>query len=209
MNADQIMRASPVMAVVVVESAKAGVELARALVAGGCPLVEVTLRTPAALDAIRAIAAEAPDAIVGAGTVLNASDLEAVIKAGAKFAISPGLTPHLLSAGSHSPIPFIPGSGGASDVMLGLEHGYSRFKLFPASVVGGASMLKALSGPFPDVVFCPTGGVNMANARDFLSLPNVACVGGSWLAPKELVEAEHWSDITELAREAAALAAPV
>jgi len=203
---DAIMDAAPVMAVVTVESAAAAVDLSRALVAGGCSLIEITMRTPVALDAIRAVAADVPDAIVGAGTVTNGGDFERAVEAGSRFAVSPGATPALLRAAKDGPIPFLPGIASASDLMAGLDEGYRRFKFFPAEAAGGIAALKALGGPFPDVRFCPTGGINLANAGDYLALRNVACVGGSWVAPAKLIADARWDDITELARGAAALA---
>lgn len=203
---DAIMDAAPVMAVVTVESAAAAVDLSRALVAGGCSLIEITMRTPVALDAIRAVAADVPDAIVGAGTVTNGGDFDRAIEAGSRFAVSPGATSALLRAAKDGPIPFIPGIATASDIVAGLDEGYRRFKFFPAEAAGGIATLKALGGPFPDVRFCPTGGINLANAGDYLALGNVACVGGSWVAPAKLIAEARWDDITELARGAAALA---
>lgn len=203
---DAIMDAAPVMAVVTVESAGAAVDLSRALVAGGCSLIEITMRTPAALDAIRAVAADVPGAVVGAGTVTNGEDFERAVEAGSRFAVSPGATPALLRAAKDGPIPFLPGVASASDLMAGLDEGFRRFKFFPAEAAGGVAALKALGGPFPDVRFCPTGGINLANAADYLALRNVACVGGSWVAPAKLIAETRWDDITELARGAAALA---
>jgi len=203
---DAILDAAPVMAVVTVESAAAAVDLSRALTAGGCVLIEITMRTPAALEAIRAVADEVPEAIVGAGTITNGGDFERAVEAGSRFAVSPGATPALLRAAKDGPIPFLPGIATASDLMAGLDEGYRRFKFFPAQAAGGVAALKALGGPFADVRFCPTGGITLANARDYLALRNVACVGGSWVAPAKLINAARWSDITELAREAASLA---
>lgn len=198
---DEVMRLSPVIAVVTVADAAQAAPLARALVAGGVPAVEITLRTPAALAAISQAAA-VPGAMVGAGTVLSARDLEAAAAAGATFAVSPGATPALLAAGRDGPIPLLPGVASASELMLGLEHGYDRFKFFPAQAAGGPALLKGLAGPFPQAVFCPTGGVSLENARDYLVLPNVACVGGSWLAPETLVADGDWAAIEVLARTA-------
>lgn len=198
---DEVMRLSPVIAVVTIADAAQAAPLARALVAGGVPAVEITLRTPAALAAISQAAA-VPGAVVGAGTVLSARDLEAATAAGATFAVSPGATPALLAAGRDGPIPLLPGVASASELMLGLEHGYDRFKFFPAQAAGGPDLLKGLAGPFPQAVFCPTGGVTLENARDYLALPNVACVGGSWLAPEKPVAHGDWAAVEALARTA-------
>jgi 2-dehydro-3-deoxyphosphogluconate aldolase/(4S)-4-hydroxy-2-oxoglutarate aldolase len=205
MDIQTILTASPVMPVIVLDRVADAVPLARALVAGGIRVLEVTLRTPAALDSIHAIAAEVPDAIVGAGTVVSPADLDAAARAGAVFAVSPGASPELLWAGQDAPIPLLPGVMTPSDVINALAAGYNAMKLFPAAQAGGLGMLKALAGPFPQVRFCPTGGIDLASAPTFLALPNVACVGGSWLTPAELVKAGDWAAITELARAAAAL----
>lgn len=194
----------PVMSVVTINNVADAVPLARALVAGGLPAIEVTLRTAAGLDAIRAIAAEVEGAILGAGTVLTPADLAAVEKAGATFAISPGATPALLAAGKDAGIPYLPAVATPSELMAGLEAGYSAFKCFPATVVGGLSWLKAIGGPFASVKFCPTGGVDLKSAPDFLALPNVLCVGGSWTTPASAVAAGDWAAIETLAREARA-----
>ena len=181
--------------------------MAHALVEGGIPTLEITLRTPVGLDAIRLIAKEVPHAIVGAGTVTNPEQLKAVEDAGAVFAISPGLHESLAKASHHSAIPLIPGVATPGEVQLALEHGIDTLKLFPAEVVGGKDMLKALYGPYADIRFCPTGGITLESAPDYLALPNVLCVGGSWLTPKEAVRNKNWAAITQLAREAAALKA--
>jgi 2-dehydro-3-deoxyphosphogluconate aldolase/(4S)-4-hydroxy-2-oxoglutarate aldolase len=165
----------------------------------------VTLRTAAALESIRAISAEVPDAIVGAGTVVSGSDIAAAAEAGATFAVSPGASAELLRAGREAAIPLLPGVMTPSDVINALAAGYTAMKLFPAAQAGGIGMLKALAGPFPQVRFCPTGGIDAASAPNFLALPNVACVGGSWLTPADKVRAGDWAAITELARAAAAL----
>jgi 2-dehydro-3-deoxyphosphogluconate aldolase/(4S)-4-hydroxy-2-oxoglutarate aldolase len=182
--------------------------LARAFVRGGVRVAEVTLRTPAACDAIRAIAAEVPEIVIGAGTVLSGKDLDAAAKAGAKFAISPGITPALLGAARGGPIPFLPGVASASEIMLALEAGFDHLKFFPANVLGGADALKALAGPFPTVRFCPTGGITLASAPGYLALANVVCVGGSWLAPAAAITAEDWSAIEQVAREAVSVLKP-
>lgn len=202
---EDVLRLSPVMPVVVIDDAANAVPLARALLAGGVKTIEITLRTPAALDAIRAIAAEAPEMIVGAGTVLTAEDLAAAIEAGAKYALSPGGTPKLMKAARKAPIPFIPGVSTASEIQRGLERGYSCFKLFPAEQLGGPSTLKALAGPFPNVRFCPTGSITLEKAPSYLALNNVLCVGGSWIAPAEKIKSGDWAGIQAAAKQAAAL----
>ncbi len=179
---DDVMRAAPVVPVLVVEDAGHAVGIARALVAGGLTVLEVTLRTPAALDVIREMAT-VPGAIVGAGTVLNARDLDAALDAGARFIVSPGLTDGLAWAASEAEIPFLPGVANASDIMRGLDLGLDRFKFFPAEASGGLKALKALGGPFGAVRFCPTGGITPANAPEWLVNPSVLCVGGSWIVP--------------------------
>ena len=202
-DASSILSASrPVMSVVTITNIADAVPLARALVAGGLPAIEVTLRTAAGLEAIRAIAAEVEGAIIGAGTVVTPADLAAVEKAGATFAISPGSTPALPAAGRDAGIPYIPAVATPSELMAGLDAGYSAFKLFPATVVGGVSWLKAIGGPFANVRFCPTGGIDLKTAPDFLALPNVMCVGGSWTTPAAAVAAGDWAGIESLAREA-------
>ena len=199
------MRLAPVIPVVVIDDARAAVPMARALVAGGTPAIEVTLRTPAALDAIRAIAAEVEGAVVGVGTVLSARDLKAAQQAGARFAVSPGVSPHLLDDADDSELPLLPGAATASEVMAMLERGYRHLKFFPAVPAGGHKLLGAWASPLPQVRFCPTGGISLASAPDFLALPNVICVGGSWLTPANLLAAGDWSTIELLAREAAGL----
>ncbi len=205
MEIRSVLAASPVMPVIVLEDVAHAVPLARALVAGGIRVLEVTLRTSVALDCMRAIAAEVPDALLGAGTVLTPADLDAAAKAGATFAISPGASPALLDAARNGPIPFLPGVMTPSDVMTAMDTGLDTFKLFPAAQAGGMGMLKALGGPFPQLRFCPTGGIDAASAPAFLALPNVACVGGSWLCPSDLVRAGDWDGITAIARAASAL----
>ncbi len=202
---EDVLRLSPVMPVVVIDDAANAVPLAGALLAGGVKTIEVTLRTPAALDAIRAITAEAPEMIVGAGTVLTAEDLTAAIEAGAKYALSPGGTPKLMKAARKAPIPFIPGVSTSSEIQRGLERGYSCFKLFPAEQLGGPSTLKALAGPFPNVRFCPTGSITAEKAPSYLALSNVLCVGGSWIAPADKIKAGDWAAIEAAAKQAAAL----
>ncbi len=199
-----ILGAGPVIPVMVIEDADLAVPLARALLAGGVRVLEITLRSDAAVEAIRRISGEVEGALVGAGTVLSEQDLAAVTAAGAVFAISPGLTPTLLEVAAAGPIPLIPGISTVSELMTGMEQGYRHFKFFPAAAAGGTAMLRAIAGPFPDLVFCPTGGVSAANYRDYLALANVACVGGSWLAPKQLVRDRDWPAITRLAAAAVA-----
>ena len=193
---------SPVVPVLTIHRAEDAVPLARALVAGGLKVLEVTLRTPAALEAMQRIAAEVPEAVLAAGTVLSAGDLVRSAKAGARFAFSPGLADFMLEAG---PIPILPGVATASELMQALERGLSTFKFFPAVPAGGVGALKALGGPFADVAFCPTGGIDAANAADFLALANVLCVGGSWVAPTKAIDAGDWTAIEGLAKAAADL----
>lgn len=200
-----IMTGQKVIPVIVIDDAKDAVPLARALVAGGLPAIEITLRTPAALESIRRIAAEVPDALVGAGTILNAGHFDAAVDAGSKFIVSPGLTPELVEAAEGSDVPLLPGAVTSSEIMAALEEGYSLLKFFPAEQAGGAAYLKALSSPFGAVKFCPTGGVSTKNAGDYLSLPNVLCVGGSWVAPKDAISAGDWATVTALSRDAAGL----
>jgi 2-dehydro-3-deoxyphosphogluconate aldolase/(4S)-4-hydroxy-2-oxoglutarate aldolase len=195
---------APVIPVLVIEDAGLAPPLAEALVAGGLPVLEVTLRTPAALEAIRAMA-EVPGAEVGAGTVLTAGDLAAARQAGAGFAVSPGATPALLDAAEAEGLPLLPGAATASEAMALLARGHDLAKFFPAAPLGGAAALAALAGPLPQMAWCPTGGINAASAPDYLALPNVLCVGGSWVAPRAMLEARDWAGIEELARAAAAL----
>jgi len=204
-NVLEIMRIGPVIPVIVVEKIEHAVPLARALVAGGVRVLELTLRTPVALQAIEAIAREVEGAIVGVGTITRAEDFDRSIKAGAVFGVSPGLTPALVAAARASALPLLPGVMTPSDVIAARAAGFNELKLFPAQQAGGIGMLRALAGPFPDVTFCPTGGVSAATAPDFLALTNVACVGGSWLTPRDAIDAGDWARITALAREATAL----
>ncbi|MRN38716.1 2-dehydro-3-deoxyphosphogluconate aldolase [Neisseria sp. N95_16] len=203
----EILSAGAVIPVMAINDLSTAVDLAHALVEGGIPTLEITLRTPVGVDAIRLIAKEVPNAIVGAGTVTNPEQLKAVEDAGALFAISPGLHETLAKASHQSSIPLIPGVATPGEVQLALEHGIDTLKLFPAEVVGGKAMLKALFGPYPDIRFCPTGGITLESAPEYLALPNVLCVGGSWLTPKEAVQNKDWDSITRLAKEAAALKA--
>ncbi|WP_306422242.1 bifunctional 4-hydroxy-2-oxoglutarate aldolase/2-dehydro-3-deoxy-phosphogluconate aldolase [Geminicoccus harenae] len=199
------LRLGPVVPVLIVEEVRTAVPLARALVAGGIRVLEVTLRTDAALDVIRAIAAEVPEAVVGVGTVRRPAQLDAAAKAGAKFAVSPGATPALIEAAKASPVPWLPGIATPSEGMTLAEAGFSVLKLFPAEAVGGAKLIASLASPLPDLRFCPTGGIDRAKAGDYLKLKNVVCVGGSWLAPPALVAAGNWAEIETLAKDAATL----
>ena len=196
------LKLQPVVPVLIVEDAKSAVPLARALVAGGLKAIEITLRTPAALEAIRAVADEVEGAVAGAGTILDARQYEEVVKAGSQFIVSPGTTRDLLKAAADSDVPLLPGAATASEVMSLRAEGYTVLKFFPAEQAGGAAYLKSLSSPLAGVSFCPTGGISLKNAMDYLSLPNVVCVGGSWVAPKDLVAAGDWDGITKLAAEA-------
>ena len=199
------LKVSAVVAVVVIERLADAVPLARALVAGGMRAIEVTLRTPVALDAIRAIAAEVGDAVVGAGTLLTPADLLASLKAGARFGVSPGFTPGLLDAADASPLPYLPGAATAAEAMFLLERGYRFQKFFPATQAGGPEYLRALASPLPNIRFCPTGGISVATAASWLSLANVACIGGSWVCSPAMVRAGEWQAIESLAQAASAL----
>ncbi|NED14663.1 bifunctional 4-hydroxy-2-oxoglutarate aldolase/2-dehydro-3-deoxy-phosphogluconate aldolase [Streptomyces sp. SID9124] len=201
-----VLDLAPVVPVVVLEDAADAVPLARALVAGGLPAIEVTLRTAAALDAIRAIAAEVPGAVVGAGTVISARNVEDTVAAGARFLVSPGWTDALLDAMKGSGLPFLPGVSTTSEVVALLERGVTEMKFFPAEAAGGTAYLKALSAPLPQARFCPTGGISAASAPSYLALPNVGCVGGSWMVPADAVAGRDWDRVARLAAEAAALA---
>ena len=205
MSVIDILRLGPVMPVLVIDELDHAVPLARALVAGGIRVLEVTLRTPVALDAVRAMCAAVPDAVVGVGTIASPQDLADSKAAGAVFGVSPGLTASLLEAARQTGLPLLPGTMTPSDVMTAQAAGLDACKLFPAAVAGGIGMLKALYGPFADMSFCPTGGIDAASAPQYLALPNVACVGGSWLAPKALVHAGDWPAITALAKAASRL----
>lgn len=197
-----ILNTCPVMPVMVIQNLDDAVPLAKALVAGGIKVLEITLRTPIALEAIRFISQEVEDAIVGAGTITTPELLKAAEDAGAVFAISPGLTPTLLAAAKTGNIALIPGISTLSELMLGMEYGLDHFKFFPAEAAGGIPMLKSIAGPIPQVTFCPTGGISPENYNAYLKLSNVACVGGSWLAPADAVKSKNWAKITELAKEA-------
>ena len=195
---------APVIPVLVVEDASSARPLAEALVAGGLPALEVTLRTPAALDAIREMA-RVPGGRVGAGTLLTPQDVAAAKEAGATFGVSPGATDRLMDAALDADLPMLPGAATATEAMALLERGYDTLKFFPAEASGGAAALKAIGAPIPRIGFCPTGGVSLSNARDYLALPNCLCVGGSWVAPKDAVGAGDWAAVEALSREAAAL----
>ncbi|MFI8994893.1 bifunctional 4-hydroxy-2-oxoglutarate aldolase/2-dehydro-3-deoxy-phosphogluconate aldolase [Streptomyces sp. NPDC053542] len=201
-----VLGLAPVIPVVVIEDAADAVPLARALVAGGLPAIEVTLRTPAALDAIRAIAAEVPDAVVGAGTVITPEQVRETVAAGARFLVSPGWSAPLLSAMKDSGVPFLPGVSTTSEVVTLLGEGVTEMKFFPAEAAGGTAYLKSLASPLPQARFCPTGGITEEKAPSYLALPNVACVGGTWMLPAEAVRAKDWDRVSQLARGAAALA---
>ena len=200
-----ILAASPVMPVIVLDRLDDAVPLAEALVSGGIRVLEITLRTPVALDCVRAIRAAVPLAIVGVGTITTLADMNAARAAGAQFGVSPGTTPDLLAHAATSGFPFLPGSMTPSDVMRALDAGFTAMKLFPARQAGGVEMLKALGGPFPQVMFCPTGGIDADSAATYLALPNVACVGGSWLSPATLVASKDWGEIRRRAAAAAQL----
>lgn len=204
---DAMLALAPVVAVVVIERVEHATPLARALVAGGIRAIEVTLRTPVALDAIRAIADEVEGACVGAGTVLRPADFEMAVRAGARFNVSPGSTDTLLAAADGIDVPWLPGAATASEALALFERGYRLQKFFPAAAVGGVEHLRSLAGPLPGIRFCPTGGIDAANAARYLALPNVVCVGGSWLTPRDLVAAQDWPAIESLARAAAQLRA--
>jgi 2-dehydro-3-deoxyphosphogluconate aldolase/(4S)-4-hydroxy-2-oxoglutarate aldolase len=201
----EVLRLSPVIPVLTIDSVEAAVPLARALLQGGLRVLEVTLRTEAALASISAIAHAVPEAVVGAGTVLNADDYKRASDAGAEFIVSPGLTETIRSAAKNSTVPLLPGVVTASEIMRGLDAGLTHFKFFPAESSGSVAAVKAFAGPFAKVRFCPTGGITLDNARDYLALKNVVCVGSTWLAPKHLVDNRDWTAIAELASAAAAL----
>ncbi|WP_028115297.1 bifunctional 4-hydroxy-2-oxoglutarate aldolase/2-dehydro-3-deoxy-phosphogluconate aldolase [Ferrimonas senticii] len=204
MQPAEVFSRSKVVPVMVINQLEQAVPLAKALVAGGIGILEVTLRTDCAVEAIRAIRQAVPEALVGAGTVLNTAQLEQVIEAGAQFAISPGTTPTLLQAAKARSIPLIPGVASVSDMMVALEHGYDHVKFFPAESNGGVQALKSMSGPMAGLTFCPTGGISLSNYQDYLALSNVKCVGGSWVAPTDAVEQGDWARITELSQQAVA-----
>lgn len=204
-RAPSVLDLAPVVPVVVIEDATDAVPLARALVAGGLPAIEVTLRTPAAPAAIRAIADEVPDAVIGAGTVISSDGVDAAVAAGARFLVSPGWTDRLLDAMKASGVPFLPGVSTTSEVVALLERGVNEMKFFPAEAAGGTPYLRSLAGPLPGARFCPTGGISLASAPSYLTLENVGCVGGSWMLPADALAAKDWDRVESLAREAASL----
>ncbi len=204
MSVDELMAIQPVIPVIVIDNADDATPLAETLVRAGLPVLEVTLRTPAALDAVRRMS-KVGGAIVGAGTVLTSNDVMIAHEAGARFIVTPGLSAAAVAACRAANLPVLPGVATASEVMTGLDLGLDRFKFFPAEQAGGVAMLKAFGGPFGNVRFCPTGGISAATAPDYLKLPNVAVVGGAWVAPANLIAAKKWDEIGGLAREAAAL----
>lgn len=200
--ARQILKQAPVVPVITINKLESAVPLAKALMAGGIPVLEVTLRTAHGLEAIRLIKEQVPDAIVGAGTVLNETDLANAVAAGSEFIITPGLTDSLLQAGVNCGVPFMPGIATVSDLMRCREKGLDTLKFFPAEANGGAKALKAFAGPFADMAFCPTGGIGLNNLESYLALPSVLSVGGSWIVPDKLIDQGDWDGITTLAREA-------
>lgn len=205
-NSPSLLDRVPVIPVVVVDDLGDAVPVARALVAGGIPMIELTLRTPCALDAIKAIANEVPEIRVGAGTIVEPVQAAQAAEAGAQFLVSPGSTETLLKAMTDTGLPHLPGAATVSEVLFLLEHGYRELKFFPAEASGGAKFLGSIHSPVPAARFCPTGGISTSNVGDYLSLPNVGCVGGSWLTPADAVKQKDWDRISGLAREAAALA---
>ncbi len=200
-----IMALAPVIPVLTVSSVEDGLAQAKALVAGGLFAIEVTLRTPSALAAIGAIANEVPDAVVGAGTIVSVEQIDEAVAAGARFLVSPGTTPALAEAAAGWPVPFLPGCATVSEAMALRELGFRALKLFPAEAVGGARLLASFAAPLPDLRFCPTGGIDLGKAPDYLKLPNVACVGGSWMLPKDSLARGDYARVEALAREAAGL----
>ncbi|MCW2842473.1 MAG: 4-hydroxy-2-oxoglutarate aldolase [Nocardioides sp.] len=201
----ELLSLVPVVPVVVVDDLAHAVPVARALVAGGLPVIELTLRTPVALDAIRAIADQVPEILVGAGTIVTPGQAKEALDAGAQFLVSPGSTPSLLAAMAETGLPFLPGTATVSEVLAVLEAGLTELKFFPAEASGGAAFLRSIASPVPQARFCPTGGITAGSAPSYLSLPNVGCVGGSWLTPADALAAGDWGRVEELARAAAAL----
>lgn len=203
---NEIVKVAPVIPVMVVERIEDAVPLARALYNGGLKVLEITLRTPCALDAITAMVESLPDdAVIGAGTIITPADLEKAVKAGSTFLVSPGTTPALIEAAKNSSVPLLPGVATPTEAMNLYVQGFTHLKFFPAEAAGGVPMMKSIGGPLPQITFCPTGGIDLAKAPSYLALPNVACVGGTWMAPKELMQAGRWDEIERLAREAASL----
>ncbi|WRC11109.1 bifunctional 4-hydroxy-2-oxoglutarate aldolase/2-dehydro-3-deoxy-phosphogluconate aldolase [Helicobacter pylori] len=198
----EVLQISPIVPVVVIENIKDAVPLAQSLIEGGIPIIEVTLRSSCALEAIELIAKNVPKMRVGAGTILNLTQLEQAQNRGAEFLISPGLTPSLLEHAKKKNMPLIPGVSSSSEVMQALELGYNALKFFPAEYCGGVKLLNAFNGPFKGVKFCPTGGISADNMRSYLNLENVLCVGGSWLTPKNLIQNKEWDKITEICKRA-------
>ncbi|MDO6563322.1 bifunctional 4-hydroxy-2-oxoglutarate aldolase/2-dehydro-3-deoxy-phosphogluconate aldolase [Amphritea sp. 1_MG-2023] len=204
---DQLCRLAPVIPVLTINQLKDAIPIAEALVAGGLPVLEVTLRTPHALDAIDAIARAVPDAHVGAGTIINPADFKRAVNSGSSFIVSPGITAELLDYGTTSDTPYLPGIQTVSELMTGIQWGYQRFKFFPAEIAGGSATLKAFAGPFGNIRFCPTGGIRAHSASEYLALANVMCVGGTWLTPADSVAKQDWQAITRLAQQAVNLTA--
>ena len=200
-----LLAGQPVIPVLKIDEIEHAVPLARALAKGGLPAIEITLRTPVALEAIRRVAAEVEEAVVGAGTILNSRQFDEAAKAGSRFIVSPGITSNVIDAAASSDVPLLPGAITPGEMMTALEVGLDFLKFFPAQQAGGAAFLKALASPFQELRFCPTGGITSQNAKDYLGLPNVLCVGGSWVAPDNLVRSGDWSQIETLAREASTL----
>ena len=202
---DQIVKAAPVVPVIVIDDIADAVPLATALYNGGLKVLEITLRTECALAAITAMCEALPDAIVGAGTIIKPADIDAAVAAGSTFLVSPGTSPELIEALKKSPVPVLPGVSTPSEAMKLYAEGFTHLKFFPAEAAGGVSMLKSIGGPLPQITFCPTGGINLAKAPDYLKLNSVHCVGGSWMCPADLVKAKDWVEIEKRAREAASL----
>ena len=201
---NELFAMGKIVPVLVIKDIADALPIAEAILASGIKVLEVTLRTPSALEVIHEIATHLPQAVIGAGTVTNAQQLQAARDAGAKFAISPGLTKDLLKAGKEGDIALIPGISSISELMDGIDMGYDHLKFFPAEASGGVKAIKSIGGPFPDIKFCPTGGINLNNINDYLALPNVACCGGSWLVTEDIVKAKNWSEITKLCKQALA-----
>lgn len=206
LSINEIVKVAPVVPVMVVENLEDAVPLAEALYNGGLKVLEITLRTPVALEAISAMVKALPeDAVIGSGTVITPADLQASVDAGAKFMVSPGTTPALIEAAKACPVPLLPGIASPSEAMNLYTQGFTHMKFFPAEAAGGVPMLKSIGGPLPQITFCPTGGIDLAKAPTYLALPNVACVGGTWMAPKNLMAEKKWGEIETLARQAASL----
>ena len=200
-----VLRRAPVIPVLTVESVEEALALAGALIAGGLSVLEVALRTPAATGAVAALAKRFPDAAIGAGTVVQADQIKTAADDGAAFLVSPGMTPHLIEAAVRSPVPFVPGAATASEAMALRERGFTALKFFPAEPAGGARYLASLAGPLPNLIFCPTGGIDAQKAQNYLALANVACVGGSWMVAPGLIAAQDYAKVEQLAREASTL----